>query len=260
MGEAIIAKSRKYFSLYVCEKEETRQAYLKRRYKVNLGDMSEVIRRSQIIVVAVKPQDVETVFQQLSQRVGKNKLIISIAAGITLGYMEKVLGPDVHIIRTMPNMPALVGQGITAIAPGRAARKKDIDAARRLLNLLGKTVVVEEKWLDAVTAVSGSGPAYVFLFIECLIKAAQELGLEESLAKELVMMTFRGSIHLLEKRKEEPGLLRAKVTSKGGTTQAAMDVFIEQHIDEIIAAAVKAASQRAGELADTILREVGDHV
>lgn len=248
MGEAIIASSLKRFFVSVSEKDAKRQQYLQQNYKLVSLDIKKLAQVSDVIILAVKPQDIDEALKELSQVIRNDTLVISIAAGITCGYVERRLSAKTKVIRTMPNMPALIGQGITAVSRGRYATNRDIDTARKIFDNLGKTVIVEEELIDAVTAVSGSGPAYVFLFMECLIKAAQSLGLEENLSTELVKSTFAGSVNLLLKKNLNPRELRTKVTSKGGTTQAALDVFLKKKIDEIIKKALQAAKKRAKKL------------
>ncbi len=149
----------------------------------------------------------------------------------------------------MPNMPALIGEGITGIAPGKYATVSDLRQAQELLRSLGKTIMIKESLMDAVTAVSGSGPAYVFLFVEQWINAAKGLGLSDAQAGALVYQTLIGSAKLLEKSAFDAATLRAKVTSKGGSTQAALDVFAKGKFDQLIKKALLAAAKRAKELA-----------
>ncbi len=248
MGEAILSSIRQKCFVSVTEKDSSRSEYLRLNYKGNVVDLPELISSSDIIIIALKPQDIEPVLKEMSPLLDKDKLIISIAAGITTAYLEKNLGKKVKVIRAMPNMPAMIGEGITAVSAGKYVKDADIESARKIFDHLGKTVVVNEDLMDAVTAVSGSGPAYVFFFLECLIKSAQTLGLKEDLCKELVLTTFIGSIHLLEKQKMEPEILCAKVTSKGGTTQAALEIFKKNNFEEIITQALTAAKKRSAEL------------
>jgi len=248
MGGAIIGGIHQAYDVAVCEQNKKRCQWLKKKYKVVTGDLEKVIKRSQIIILAVKPQSFDDVLNVIQPILTKNKLIISIAAGITCEFIEKKLGSRIHVIRTIPNLPVQVGQGITGLCPGKAAINSDLILACRIFTHVGKTIVVEEKWMDALTAVSGSGPAYVFLFIECLNNAAHSLGLDKNLGKELVLQTVKGSLELLECQNEEAGDLRAKVTSKGGTTQAAMDVFKKERFEKIFKKAVSAAKKRAKEL------------
>jgi len=265
MGGAIIAGISKEYKVLVCEQDERRCRWLKQKYKVSAGDIEAVIEKSNVIILAVKPQNFDYVLEKISAylsslsgsdtRSARSEsrerippLIISIAAGITCRYIEKRLGDKVHVVRTMPNLPVQIGKGITGICPGRCVVNGDLVLASQLFRCIGKTVIVEERLMDAITAVSGSGPAYVFLFIECLNEAAQSLGLDKNLSKELVLQMMKGSLELIEQQREDAGILRAKVTSKGGTTQAAMEVFHKNKIEGIIKTALRAAKKRAKEL------------
>ncbi len=248
MGGAIIAGISKQFSVSVCEQDQKRCQQLKRKYKVPTGDLRAIVERSHAVIIAVKPQNFEKLLKQIRPFVTKDKLIISIAAGITCRFIEKVLGRKAHVVRTMPNLPVLVGCGITGICSGKSAVSKDLLLARRIFSCIGKAVVVEEKWMDAITAVSGSGPAYVFQFIEQFNNAARSLGLDKNLANELVLQTIQGSLNLLEQDKKDAGQLRVQVTSKGGTTQAALDVFRKKRSENIFKSALSAAKKRAKEL------------
>lgn len=249
MGSAIISRIRKNFKVVVCEQDEKRGAGLKKKFKVTLKDLAGLVKTSAIILVAVKPQDIDSVLAQMKAAGAAKKLVISIAAGIGISFMEERLGAGARVIRTMPNMPAMIGEGMTAIAQGKNAKKSDLTVAEHIFEAVGRTVIVNEGLIDAITAVSGSGPAYVFLFVECLMKAAQSLGLDPEISEVLVKQTLRGSVHLLEKQAEDAAALRAKVTSKGGTTQAAMDVFFAQNIETIFQQALTAARDRSRELA-----------
>ena len=248
MGEAIIASSLKHFFVYVSEKDPGRQRYLQQNYKLSCRSIKELVQACEIIVLAVKPQDIDEVLKEVRKFLNKDKLVISIAAGITINFFERNLGGKPRVVRTMPNLPALIGQGITAVAKGKYAKKSDVELAGKIFNNLGHTVSVKEELIDAITAVSGSGPAYVSLFMEYMIKAAQSLGLKEDLAADLVKSTFAGSINLLLKKNISPGELRVKVTSKGGTTQAALDVFAKNNLDKIITKALQAAKKKARKL------------
>ena len=245
MAEAFIARALKRFFIHVCEKDEARRRYLEQTYKLISHDISRLAQISEVLILAVKPQDLPQVLKELSPVLRKETLVISIAAGITSQFIEKNLGDKIRVIRTMPNMPALVGQGITAVAPGKYAQTNDVDLACKILSSLGKTVIVQEDMIDAITAVSGSGPAYVFLFMECMVKAAESLGLKGNLASDLVKQTFFGSINLLIEKNMDPADLRGKVTSKGGTTEAAIKVFEKNSIDKIITDALRAAKRKA---------------
>lgn len=248
IGSALVAGLYKHYDLCVCEQDAKRVNALKKKYKIKTGDLKKIVDHSKAIILAVKPQGLNDLLKDVRPLMTQRKLIISIAAGITCPYIEKRLGPRVRVVRTMPNLPVQVAQGMTAICPGSAAVNGDLILTCRIFARVGKTVVIEEKWMNAITAVSGSGPAYVFLFIECIQKAAESLGLDSELADELIMQTVRGSLDLLEQRKEDATVLREEVTSKGGTTQAALKVFNRNKIDKVFKTALKAANKRAKEL------------
>lgn len=249
MGEALIIGSRKKFKIVIHEANVQRVKYLKLKYKVSAADLAALVKRSDIIVLAVKPQDLSNVLDQLAGQDLKKKMVVSIAAGITVAFIEGRLMQKAKVIRTMPNMPALIGEGVTAVCKGKWATAKDVKEVCGLLKGIGTTLIVKENFMDAITATSGSGPAYVFLFVECLLKAAQNVGLTPAQARDLVYRTLTGSAHLLEKSADDAATLRAKVTSKGGTTQAATDVFMAHNIEKIFTDALAAARNRARELA-----------
>lgn len=247
MGEALIKGLYSKYSVHVCETNIDRVKYLRKKYPgIVLGDL-KVVEAVSVIILAIKPQDMEGLLKQIP--VGKNKLFISIAAGLTTKFFEKHLGGQVRVIRAMPNMPALIGEGITGICAGKFAQSTDLKLAQSILDAIGQTLVVKETMMDAITAVSGSGPAYVFLFVEQWINAAEKLGFEQSQAKQLVYKTLLGSAHLLEQSQYSAAELRVKVTSKGGTTQAALDVFTKRKFDQLMKEALVAAKKRAKELA-----------
>ncbi len=248
MGTAIFSRVRRKFSVKICEIDAGRREYLKKVFKIKPADLTPAIKESSVIILAVKPQDFDTVLEQIKPLVDNKKLIISIAAGITTHYIEKKLGGNIRVVRAMPNMPAQIGEGMTAVTKGKIASASDIKTAVAIFNAIGKTAFVDENFIDTVTAISGSGPAYVFLFAEYLMKAAQSLGLGEAVSRDLVYKTLTGSAHLLEKSQDNAATLRAKVTSKGGTTQAAMDVFMANNFEKTISEAVAAAKKRSEEL------------
>ena len=248
MGEALVKGLYAKHSVHVCETNEARVKYLKAKYKgIVLGDL-KVVQDASVIILAIKPQDMEGLLKQIP--VGKNTVFISIAAGLTTKFFEKHLGGKLRLVRAMPNMPALIGEGITGICAGQYAKSTDLKLAEMLLSSIGQTVIVKESMIDAVTAVSGSGPAYVFLFVEQWISAAVSLGFSQEEARQLVYKTLLGSAHLLEKSEFDAATLRAKVTSKGGTTQAAMDVYFKGNaFGKLMKEALNAAKMRAKELA-----------
>jgi len=251
MGSAIIRGIRGAYKVIVCEADTKKAARLRRQMKVPIKDLEGLSKSADIIILAVKPQDMEDVLRRLAGHVASRHVIISIAAGITTTYIQKRLGFKVKVVRTMPNLPLQIGQGITAVCRGRFASPQDVAKARRIFDCIGQTVIVQEKQINAVTAVSGSGPAYVFLFAEVLMQAARSLGLDKKLSQQLVAETLSGSVHLMRRQQEEAAELRKRVTSKAGTTEAALKVLWAAKIDIIYKQALKAAAKRAGELSLT---------
>jgi pyrroline-5-carboxylate reductase len=200
-----------------------------------------------VVVLAVKPNDVEATLETAAAALGTDTLVLSIAAGVTIATIER-LAPERPVVRAMPNTPALVGQGASAIAPGTHAGAEHLDLAEQLLGAVGIVVRVSEPALDAVTGLSGSGPAYVFLIAEALIEAGVLVGLPRSTASELVVQTLLGSAMLLAGDGESPEALRAAVTSPGGTTAAGLRELEAKGVRAAILDAVAAATQRSREL------------
>jgi pyrroline-5-carboxylate reductase len=251
MGEALI-KGVGTSKVLVSERDSKRKLYLKNKYHVDFTFPIVAAKQADIIILAVKPQDMDIVLYDIKRgMVGRSNglLLISIAAGLTTAFFEKYLGNKIRVVRAMPNMTALIGEGITGISAGRYATTADIKEAQKILQTIGQTVIVKESMMDSVTAVSGSGPAYVFLFVEQWINAAVKLGFNKLQARQLVYKTLLGSAHLLEQSSFDAATLRAKVTSKGGTTQAAMDAFAKGKFDQLMKDALTAAKKRAKELA-----------
>lgn len=213
----------------------------------------EALRARQVWIFAVKPQQMKEVVLQCKPWMSSDTLIISIAAGISMKSLGAWLGteqtPYPNIVRCMPNTPALVGAGVTGLAAPAGLSPRDRATATTLLSAVGQAVWVhDDVAIDAVTALSGSGPAYVFLFLESLIKGGEALGLTPAQAQELAMATLVGATKLAAESSESPSVLRERVTSKGGTTAAALEVFQAAAFTDIVARAMKAADQRAAEL------------
>jgi pyrroline-5-carboxylate reductase len=199
------------------------------------------------VLLAVKPQS----FPDLARSLGtlaEPRVVISIMAGLTSGAIRKALGEGARVVRVMPNTPCLVGEGMAAIALGQGANAGDETLAVKLFDALGKTVRVDESLMDAVTALSGSGPAYVFLLAEILERVGTSLGLEPDVSARLVRQTILGSATLMDRSDLDPAALREAVTSPGGTTEAALRVLAEHDIEKILAEAVTAARNRGREL------------
>ncbi len=205
----------------------------------------------QVIIFAVKPQAMSAVVGAYTKFVTPDCLFVSVAAGTTISFFEMELGAEAAIVRAMPNTPAAVGQGITVICPNAKATAQQVADADALLQAVGETARIEDEALmDAVTGVSGSGPAYVFLMIECMAQAGVEAGLPEDLAARLALQTVAGAGHLARQSEDAPDQLRRNVTSPNGTTQAALDVLMaEDGLQPLVTKAVAAAAKRGRELA-----------
>jgi pyrroline-5-carboxylate reductase len=211
-----------------------------------LGAVDELDADVQV-VLAVKPQMFADVARDLMP-VTKPRVFISIMAGLDSGRMHRALGPAARVVRCMPNVACQIGQGMTAIALGMGAREGDEDLARQIFDALGKTVMVDESLMHAVTAVSGSGPAYVFLMAEAMQKAAEAVDLPADVAKALVTQTILGAAHMLSEKDVDAPALRQSVTSRGGTTEAALRVFEHEGFQRIVIDAIRAARDRGIEL------------
>jgi len=210
----------------------------------------EVARQSRAILLSVKPQQMKDALSGIGQVLMPDALIVSIAAGISTKFIETHLGGATlwRVIRTMPNTPVLVGQGMVALSRGANASDDDLLRARRFFESSASVIDVPEAQLDAVTAVSGSGPAYFFFLVEQMIRAGVELGLSPDHARTLAIQTAVGSAAMLSTSTDTPGELRRKVTSPGGTTHAAITHMESQNLPTIIVDALKAADRRGKEL------------
>lgn len=212
------------------------------------SDNLELVGHSDIVVLAVKPQIMPVVLEEIRDQLRPDALIISIAAGITTTVIQDGLADNTRVVRTMPNTPALVQTGATAIAAGAHATDDDLATAKKMFDAVGLSVVVPESQLDAVTGLSGSGPAYIFLLVESLIEGGVSVGLSERDAASLAVQTVLGAAKLLVETGEAPALLREKVTSPGGTTVAGLAALTDGGLRETVVAAVQAASARSAEL------------
>jgi pyrroline-5-carboxylate reductase len=219
-----------------------------------VSDNTELARWSDVIVLAVKPQVLQSICREISAVAGDKKpLLISIAAGIRTAAMMSWLPGEVSIIRVMPNTPALVGQGVSVLYANQHVSEDEKRLAEKILQSVGKTLwLQDEDQMDAVTAISGSGPAYFFLLMECLIIAAEKQGLDKNMARTLVLQTGLGAAEMAAQSSEDPSELRRRVTSPGGTTESAIGVFQDHHFEDITINAVSAAAKRSVELSSIL--------
>ena len=212
------------------------------------GENCEIARKSDVLILAVKPQVMAEVLHALSPNLKSSHLLISIAAGIRTSAIDTMCGSLTSIIRVMPNTPALIGKGVSVLCAGPRAGELEMSLAAQLFKAVGEVLTVNEDAMDAVTAISGSGPAYLFYWMEAMLKAAEEAGFDPDTAKKLVYGTITGAAALADKTSEPPDTLRARVTSKGGTTEAAIRVLNERGVGDAVVEAVRAATNRSREL------------
>ncbi len=246
MGKAIASRLNKKILISDADARKLRNA--KKKNTLIARSNVDLARRANTIILAVKPQDITSVLKEIAL-FSKGKLVISIAAGIKTKFIERRIG-KARVIRVMPNMPAILGKGISALAKGRSASKKDLAAARAIFLALGEVVEVREPLIDAVTAVSGSGPAYYFFFTDALQKGAAALGLNKRLSSQLAKSTFIGAAEVAKSIDISATDFIKKVASKGGTTEAALKTFKKSGFERIIKQALKAACGRSRRLSN----------
>ncbi|HUO45529.1 MAG TPA: pyrroline-5-carboxylate reductase [Acidimicrobiia bacterium] len=252
MGQALVtgllAAGWSVEELALCVRRPGRADELASATGVAVGlDARSSVEGKEVVVVAVKPRDVTSLLDTLRGGINGKQIVLSVAAGVPIATFEAVL-EGVPVVRAMPNTPALVGEAVTAMAAGRHASSVHIDKARAVLGAVGSVQLLDENLLDAVTAVSGTGPAYVFLLAEALTEAAIREGLPRDIAESFVHQTIRGAGHLLTDTVLGAFELRSQVTSPGGTTAAAVHVLEERGFRALVEDAVRAAAQRAREL------------
>jgi pyrroline-5-carboxylate reductase len=233
--------------IMVSEPRQERRSYLEKQYNVKTtSDNKEVVAKCNIIILAVKPQNMDDVTAGISGLISSDKLMVSIAAGITLSYLTSKLNTS-NIIRVMPNTPALVQEGMSVLSLCECIPDKDMSIVRDIFMSVGKVLVLPEKYMDAVTAVSGSGPGFIAYFVESMTEAGVRVGLNRDNASELAVQTLVGTAKLLETG-IPPDKLREMVTSQGGTTAAGLKTFEEKGFKDIISAVIRAAADRSKEL------------
>ena len=247
-------------NVFVSEPSEAKRDTLHAEYKIKVSaDNRELVKKCDIIILAVKPQIVQKVLRDIASLVGRDKLVISIAAGVPIAIMDDVLrggkNKKFSIVRTMPNTPALVQEGVTAIASGEHVRKIDVKISHRIFEAVGRTVDVEEDQLDAVTGLSGSGPAYIFMLIEALSDAGVKMGLSREVANTLTIQTVLGSAKLARESGKHPGELKDMVTSPAGTTISGLHALEEGSFHTTLMNAVEDATLRSRELGQIALNK-----
>ena len=253
MGEALISglisarfpKAQVVFT----EKREERAREISSKYGARAVDLTELASSSDVILLVVKPQDLAELLEALADNLKKSVVLVSFAAGKTTEFISEKVGPDISVIRVMPNTPTLIGLGMAAISLGKNVNLEQSEFVSDFLATCGKVILVEENLQDAVTATSGSGPAYFFAFVEAMVAGAKELGLSEKDATTLTVQTIVGAAKLLDESGKTATTLRENVTSPNGTTAAALTSFGNDNLNSMVAKAMKAARDRSQELA-----------
>jgi pyrroline-5-carboxylate reductase len=249
LASGLIRAGRAPADLVLTERRPDRAQELRDTYGVEVVSNLEAAKRAETLVLVVKPQDMTALLDEIADEVRAGQLVISLAAGITTALIESRLAAGVAVVRVMPNTPALVDEGMAAIAPGTHCDNDHLNEAEQLLRSVGRVVHVPEYQLDAVTAISGSGPAYLFFVVEAMIEAGVHLGLPRTTATELVVQTVVGSAKMLRETGEHPIVLRERVTSPGGTTAAAVRQLEDHKVRAAFMTAVEAARDRSRALA-----------
>jgi pyrroline-5-carboxylate reductase len=219
------------------------------KYGIRMVQNTEAVAEAQTVILVVKPQDMSDLLVEIAQSIKPGALVVSLAAGVDTAFIESRLPEGVAVVRVMPNTPAQVDEGMAAISPGSHSTQDHLDRVAEILSATGRVITVPERYQDAVTAISGTGPAYLFFVVEAMIEAGVHLGLPRNTATELVVQTMLGSAKLLRETGEHPTVLRERVTSPGGTTAAAVRQLEDHKVRAAFLVAMEAARDRSRELA-----------
>lgn len=250
IGEAVIRtlikSGYKGSEISIIEKRQDRVIELQKAYGVAQGG----IEKCQTFFLTVKPQDFDGLIEELKSSLKPESLVISLMAGVKIQKIEKKCSPDCRVIRVMTNTPILAGEGMSVVSLSKSASKEDADWVCGVFSKQGRVLLLDEEYMDFVTAISGSGPAYFFAFAEALTKAAIKLGLPSTDALNLVRQTFLGSARLMADRDKDFSFLKGEVTSRGGTTEAALAVFDSMNLEVLVEEAVNAATAKSIQLSN----------
>ena len=253
MGEALVTALISYGvvakEITISEKRKERADELEARYGISVEELAKNVSSSEILLLVVKPQDMAGVLDEIRADLKVTTTVVSFAAGKKIDFISAGLGGATPVIRVMPNTPTLVGAGMAAISVGTGVSSTHKDFVAGFLTATGKVVEVNEELQDAVTATSGSGPAYFFAFVEAMIEGAMALGLSKEVATELTIQTFVGSAKLLQESGKSATTLRENVTSPNGTTAAALATFSANDLSKLVGEAMESARNRSIELA-----------
>ncbi len=265
MGEALVSGlvqsgSAKPTNIICTDVREERLEELRARYGVRTTSSNvEAVAQSEVVIYAVKPQLMAEVLKETADQLDKSKLVISIAAGVPLRAIESLLQKELRLIRVMPNIAASVKESATALSAGKHARKEDVDLAMAIFNSVGKAVFLRENYLmDAITGLSGSGPAYIFIIVDALADAGVKMGLSRKDSQFLAAQTVMGAAKMLMETGEHPGQLKDRVTSPGGTAIAGIHTLEKGGLRTTLINAVEAATQRSKELGELMIKYFAD--
>lgn len=240
----------------VVEPDASRADELVKRYGIEQLPNAEAAAESELLILAVKPQIIAKVGRELADQLDSKHVVISVAAGATLGFLAKVFGEGVQLVRAMPNTPALVGKGATGLSFGGNVTSESRVLVGEIFSAVGAVVEVGDELQDAVTSVSGSGPAYFFAFVEALTAGGIEQGLDAKTAELLAKQTLIGAAAMLEETGDSATILRENVTSPNGTTQAALESLTANGLADTVAKAERAAAARSAEMTEELLRQI----
>lgn len=264
MGEALIdglihSRSSVPENIICSDVRSDKLKFSRERYGITTKTNNiDVVKLSDIIIYAIKPQIMTKILKETTDYLDSSKIIISIAAGVPLSYIESCINKELRLIRVMPNIAASVKEGASAIAPGAHVLKNDLQVAKAIFDSVGKSVIIEESLMDAITGLSGSGPAYIFLIVDALADAGVKMGLARDDSLFLSSQTVLGAAKLLIETKEHPGQLKDKVTSPGGTAIAGLHTLEQGGLRTTLINAVEAATNRAKELGELMKKNFSD--
>lgn len=240
---------------------EARLAYLHETYGITgTKSVQEAMQEADVVVLAVKPKDILATMQSIQAFITTDMLLISVAAGVHTASLEGIAAKKVAIIRAMPNTSATVGKSATAICTNAYTSAEQREVATKLFETVGSVVLVKEDQLDAVTGLSGSGPAYIYYLVEAMEKAAQDLGLETETAKQLIIQTIQGAAEMLQVSPKSPAILRQEVTSPGGTTEAGLKVLQGHQVGEAMISCIEEATAQSKRMGKQISEQLAKHI
>jgi pyrroline-5-carboxylate reductase len=236
---------------------DTKLKALKDSYRINTTyDLHDLLADAEVVILAMKPKDAAVALKQIKGHLSENMLLVSVLAGISIDTIQALIEKPIAIVRAMPNTSAAVGQSATAMATNEHVTSKQLRMATAIFQTIGQTTIVKEQQLDAVTGLSGSGPAYIYYLVEAMEKSAVEIGLEKEMAKELIVQTLLGAASMLKQSSKEPRQMRREVTSPGGTTEAGIHVLEQHGVQEAFVKCIQEATSQSKRLGMLLTEEI----